>query len=114
MKLIIRLFFSTLAVLIAAYLVSGVFVNSIWAAFAFAIILGIVNLLIRPFILILTLSINLLTLGLFTLVINALMVELAAVIVPGFQIFGFWHAVLFALVLWIVKWSFDKSLNLKQ
>ncbi len=105
MKLIFHWFVATLAIGIAAYIVPGVTITFIGALIA-AVVLGALNLLIRPILLILTLPITILTLGLFSLVINALLVMLAAVLVPGFSVAGFWTAFLFALVLAIVNWVF--------
>jgi len=79
-------------------------VRNFWVALIVAIVLGLVNIFVRPFILVLTLPINILTLGLFTLVINALMVLLVSAIVPDFQIRDFGSALLFALVLWLINW----------
>lgn len=92
-----------LALLGIAYFVPGFRVSSIGVAIAAAAILGIINLVIRPILLVLTLPINILTLGLFTFVINALMLKLAAALVPGFAIIGFWPALLGALVLAVVN-----------
>lgn len=78
--------------------------RNFWVALIVAIVLGLVNIFVRPFILVLTLPINILTLGLFTLVINALMVLLVSAIVPDFQIRDFGSALLFALVLWLINW----------
>lgn len=97
---------STLAILVAAYIVPGVMLTPIGALIA-AVVLGALNLFIRPIILILTLPITILTLGLFSLVINALLVLLASYLVPGFLVFGFWPAFWFALVLSIVNWVFN-------
>lgn len=72
-----------------------------------AVVLGALNLFIRPILLVLTLPITVVTLGLFSLVINALLVLLAAVVVPGFFVSGFWTAFLFALVLSVVNWVFN-------
>lgn len=106
MKIFFHWLISTLAILIAAYIVPGVMVT-LTGAFIAAVVLGAVNLFIRPIILILTLPITVLTLGFFSLVINALMVMLAAYVVPGLIIFGFWPAFFFALVLSIVNWVFN-------
>jgi putative membrane protein len=105
MKLFLQWLISTLAILIAAYLVPGTSVTIV-GALVLAIVLGILNLLLKPLIFILTLPINILTLGLFSLVINALLVWLAADIVPGFAVAGFWAAFFFALVLTLVNWVF--------
>ncbi len=106
MKIFFHWLISTLAILIAAYIVPGVMVT-LTGAFIAAVVLGAVNLFIRPILLILTLPITVLTLGFFSLVINALMVILAAYVVPGLIIVGFWPAFFFALVLSIVNWVFN-------
>lgn len=90
-----RLFFhwlsATIAILIAAYIVPGITITFIGALIA-AVVLGALNLLIRPILFILTLPITILTLGLFSLIINALLVMLAALLVPGFSVASFWAA----------------------
>jgi putative membrane protein len=88
-----------------AYLVPGVVVTGFGVAVLAALALGIVNAIIRPVFLILSLPINILTLGLFTLVINAFMFWLASVFVPGFHVSGFTAAFLGAIVFWLVSWS---------
>ncbi len=104
MILLARLFLNALAVMVVAYLVPGVSVTSFPSAFIAAIVIGLVNALIRPLVSLLSLPITILTLGLFTFVINALMFWLAAKIVPGFDIAGFWPAFWGSLVFWIVSW----------
>lgn len=106
MKIFLQWLISTLAILIAAYLIPGVTVTLPGAIIA-AVVLGALNLFIRPILLVLTLPINILTLGLFSLVINALLVMLASALVPGFVVTGFWIALLFALVLSIINWVFN-------
>jgi putative membrane protein len=105
MKLLLHWIIATLAIIIAAYLVPGVTITFLGALIA-AVVLGALNLFIRPILLVLTLPINILTLGLFSLVINALLVLLAAHLVPGFAVAGFWTALLFAVVLAIINWLF--------
>lgn len=105
MKILFHWFISALAIFIAAYLVSGVTVTPISSIIA-AVVLGALNLFIRPIILILTLPITVLTLGLFSFVINALLVMLASYLVPGFFVTGFFAALIFAIVLAIVNWVF--------
>ena len=101
---LLRLLLNAFAVLAVAYLVPGVSVRSFGVAVLAALVLGIVNALVRPVLLILSLPINLLTLGLFTLVINALMFWLASSFVSGFFVQNFRAAFLGALVFWIVSW----------
>ena len=106
MKIFFHWFISALAILIAAYIVPGVIVTPVGALIA-AVVLGALNLFIRPFLIVLTLQINIPTLGLFSLVINALLILLASYVVQGFLVDGFWTAFLFAIVISIVNWVFN-------
>ena len=90
------------AILITAYLIPG-FELTFWGAIVGSIFLGIINAIIRPVLILLTLPLNILTLGLFTLVINGFMLWLTAITVKGFDITGFGAAFLSALVLSIVS-----------
>jgi len=99
MDILIRWLIAALAILTIAYVLPGVTVNGFFVAMVVAVVLGIVNSFIRPILLLLTLPINILTLGLLTFVINALMIMLAASIVPGFQVRSFWWALAFSLLL---------------
>lgn len=87
--------------MISAYILPGVAVVSFWTALFLSVVWGLINAVIKPILMILTLPINLLTLGLFTLVINALMVMLAAWVVGGVVIANFWQAVLFCILVTI-------------
>ena len=107
MRWLFRLCVSALAVGGAAYLVPGVSVT-IRGAFITAVVLGVLNLFIRPLLILLTLPVTLITLGLFSLVINALLVMVAAFIVPDFSVSGFSSAFLFALVLSLVHMVIGK------
>ncbi len=105
MKLFLHWFIAALAIGIAAYVVPDVSVT-LMSAFIAAVVLGALNLFIRPLILLITLPITVLTLGLFSLVINALLVMLASYLVPGFFVAGFWPAFFFALALTVINWVF--------
>ncbi|MDD3531061.1 MAG: phage holin family protein [Candidatus Pacebacteria bacterium] len=105
MKLFSHWLISALAIGIAAYLVPGVTVTIPGALIA-AVVLGALNLFIRPILVVLTFPITVITLGLFSLVINAVLVMLASLVVPGFSIAGFWTALVFALALSVVSWVF--------
>ena len=104
MYLLARFLLNALAVMATAYIVPGISVANFWSALIATLVIGIINALIRPPIILLTLPINLLTLGLFTLVINALMFWLASSIVKGFEVKDFTAAFLGALVFWLVSW----------
>jgi putative membrane protein len=96
---IARLITTTLAVMVVSWLLPGVNIDGVLTAILFAIVLALLNVLIKPLLILFTLPITVLTLGLFLLVINALMILLAAELVPGFRIDGFWWAVLFSIIL---------------
>lgn len=102
MRFLVNWFVYALAIGVATFILPGVRLDGVFAALLTAIILGFVNGFLRPVLFIFTLPLTILTLGLFTFVLNALMVLLAAAIVPGFHVFGFWWAVLFSLILSIV------------
>lgn len=104
MKLILRWLLGAGALMLIAYYVPGIRVASFYAALVAALILGLINALIRPLIIIFTLPINILTLGLFTLVINALMFWLASSVVKGFFVIGFWPAFWGALLMCVASW----------
>lgn len=105
MNFLLQWLVSGLAIIITAYLLPGVRVTGFFAALVTALILGLINAFIRPVLILLTLPLNILTLGLFTLVINALLILLAAAIVPGFSVQGFWWALLFGLVLAVISYA---------
>lgn len=103
MKLLLRLCISTVAVFIAAYILPGVEVRSIGVAVLVAIVLGIVNTIVKPILVILTLPVTIVTIGLFLLVINVAMIELTDSLVSGFTVNGFWWALLFSVAVSIVS-----------
>jgi putative membrane protein len=104
MQIIIRWILSALAVIVTAYLLpkEAIFVESFFVALVVAVVLGFLNSIIRPILVVLTLPIQFLTLGLFTLVINAGLVMLTSSLVSGFYVKSFWWALLFSLVLSLV------------
>lgn len=101
--IVIRWVINAGALLLVSRVVEGIRVESFIVALAAALILGIVNAIIRPVLLILTLPINLITLGLFTFIINAALLLLVASVVEGFIIEGFASALIAALILWVVS-----------
>lgn len=100
---------STVAILIAAYLIPGV-QTTLLAAVLLAFVLGIINLSIKPVINVITLPINILTLGLFSVFVNAGFVLLAASIIPGLVLPNLWTAVVFSLVLSLINGIFHFGL----
>jgi len=103
MNIFLRWLINATAIIIAAYIIPGVIVSSLWTAFILALVLGLLNITLRPILLLLTLPINFITLGLFTLVINSLIILLASTIIKGFYIDGFLPALLFSIVLMLLQ-----------
>jgi len=103
MKLIIKLLLNALAVFALAELLNGVSVNGYLGAIIVAVVLSVLNLLVKPILVILTLPVTILTLGLFLFIVNALIVLLADKLVDGFRVNGLWTAVLFSILLCILQ-----------
>jgi putative membrane protein len=99
MNAIVRFLLSGLAVLLTAYLLPGVSVEHYGYALLVAVILSLVNLFIKPILVFLTIPISIVTLGLFLLVINAVLILLVDYLTPGFEVNGFWWALAFSLIL---------------
>ncbi len=95
---------ATIAILVAAHIIPGIQVRDLGAALVGAAILGVLNAIIKPILVVLTLPITLLTLGLFLFVINALMFLLAGSVIHGFHVTGFWPALLGSLVVSVVSY----------
>lgn len=104
MNFIIKLIISTLAVLISSYILPGVEIidNNFFTAILVAAVLAFLNAVVKPIMILFTIPITFFTLGLFLLVINAFIILLAAKIVDGFHVEGFWWALLFSLILSVV------------
>ncbi len=94
-----RLVTMTLAVIITDWLLPGIHVSGVPTAIIISLVLSILNLLVKPLLIFLTLPITVFTFGIFLFVINALIVLIAAWLVPGFQVDGFWWALAFSIIL---------------
>ena len=110
-KLILRLLITALSLFAISQLVPGISVSSFQTALLVAFLLAILNLFVRPVMLILTLPINILTLGLFTFVINGLMFWIVSFYVPGFRVSTFSAAIIGALGVSILSWVGDVLVN---
>jgi putative membrane protein len=99
--LFLRWLLNALILLMVSYIVPGIHFTNSWSLMLTVVIFGLINALIRPLVIILTLPINILTLGLLTLIINALMFWLTSSIVKGFEVENFWAAFWGALVYWL-------------
>ncbi|HPN97008.1 MAG TPA: phage holin family protein [Syntrophorhabdaceae bacterium] len=113
MLLLIKWFIMTLSVMVASYIIPGVNVKGFFTAMWVALFIGIVNVLVKPFLIFITLPINILTLGLFTFVINALLIMLASSVIKGFDVKGFWIAMIFSVVLSVINFIFGHVLGAK-
>jgi len=103
MKFIMGLIVSAIIAFGLSYILPGVHIDQFFTALILAVVLAILNAIIKPVLIILTLPITIFTLGLFLFVINALIILIAARFVPGFAVDGFWHALLFSLLLSILS-----------
>ncbi len=111
MRFIFRLLINVVAILIIAHIAPGLIrVDGFLAALIAAILLGIVNTIIRPILVILTFPLTLLTFGLFLFVINALMLWLVSALLSGFHVNGFWGALFGSILISIVSWLLSKFL----
>ncbi len=104
MKILARLLANGIAILIASQVIPGVRIDTLTAGLIAGVFLGIVNMLVRPVLLLFTLPLTLLTLGLFIFVVNSACLALVAYLVPGFTLDGFWSAFFGALLVSVVSW----------
>ena len=102
---------SALAVVILAKILPGVSVDTYVTALIVAVVLSILNILVKPILIILTLPVTIITLGLFLLVINALIILMADYFIPGFDVSSFWWALLFSLLLSLLQSIFYSLLK---
>jgi putative membrane protein len=109
--ILIRWLVLTLSIMLTAYLLEGIYVAGFFSALFAAAALGILNAFFRPILIILTLPINILSLGLFTFIINALLLMMASGIISGFVVKGFWSAVFGSLLISVVSWLLSSFIN---
>lgn len=114
MDFLLRLIISSLAILVTALVMPGVQVESMWTAILVALVLSVLNAIVKPVLVILTIPITVVTLGIFLLVINAIIILLADKIVPGFQVNSFWSAFFFSIVLSLVTAVLERLAKKKE
>lgn len=102
--LILQLLLTALVAFIAAKLTPGVEITSFWTAILLALVLGVLDVLVKPFLVFISLPVTILSLGLFMLVINAVIIMLASWFVSSFQVSGFWSAMLYSIIFSVVSW----------
>ena len=104
---LLRLMAMVIAVMVASWLLPGVAITSFWAALLTAIAISLLNNLVRPILIVITLPATALTLGLFLFVINALIILMASALVSGFHVDTFWSALLFSLLLTLLNYLLE-------
>jgi putative membrane protein len=114
MNWILRFLLSSVAVVLTAYLLPGASVTDFWTAMVVAFVLSLVNIFIKPLLILFTIPVTILSLGLFLLVINAMMILLTDYFVNGFDVDGFWWALLFSLILSLFNSLFDDLFSPKE
>lgn len=111
--LLFRWLISAVSLLIISYIVPGIEVQGFFYALVAAVFLGVLNAIVRPVLIILTLPLTILTLGLFLFVVNGIMLMLVSLVIKGFHVNGFWPAVLGALLLSVINWFSNSHINSK-
>lgn len=114
MNMILRFLLSSVAVVLTAYLLPGADVTDFWTAMVVAFVLSLVNIFVKPLLILFTIPVTVLTLGLFLLVINAMMILLTDYFVNGFEVDGFWWALLFSLILSLFNSLFNDLFTPKE
>ena len=114
MKVIIKLLITAIVAYFLPKILSGVQVADFTSAIIFAVVLGLLNLIVRPILSLLSLPITILTLGLFSLVINALIILLADKFTEGIKVDGFWWALIFSVALSVITSILEKILISKE
>jgi putative membrane protein len=109
--LLFRWIILTVAILTTSLLMDGIRVGGFFSAFFTAALLGILNAFFRPVLIILTLPINILSMGLFTFVINALLLMMASGVISGFQVSGFWSAVFGSMIIGLISFILNMLIN---
>jgi putative membrane protein len=104
MPFLIKVIVTTFAVVIGSYIMPGVSVDSFLTAILVAFVLGLLNAILKPILVLLTLPVTILSLGLFLLVINAFIILLTDYFVAGFHVSSFWTAIIFSIILAILNW----------
>jgi len=109
--ILIRWLTTTAAIVATAYLLDGIQISGFFSAVFAAAMLGFLNAFFRPIALLLTLPINILSLGLFTFIINALMLKMASGLIPGFNVYGFWTAIFGSFLISVISWLLNTFIS---
>ncbi len=109
--ILLRWLMTTIAVLMVPYVISGVKVSGVGTALLTAVSLGVLNSLVRPILILLTLPLTVVTLGFFILIINALLFQLAGAVVPGLHVESFWSAFFASIIVSLVSWIMNSAIS---
>ena len=109
MRILIKFLFTTIAVFATGYLLPGITVESLVVALVVAIVLALLNTFLKPILVALTIPLTILTLGLFLLVINAVIILIAGYFVDGFEVANFWWALLFSVIVSVIMSIYDSA-----
>jgi putative membrane protein len=107
----LRLIINAITLLLISYLIKDFYVANFWAALVAALVLGLLNAVIRPVLLLLTLPLNIMTLGLFTFIVNGIMLKLVSLLVVGFNSGGFFITIFGALLLTVISGLLSKLIG---
>lgn len=113
-KTILRVFFTAFVTLLLSYFLPGIYVESPESALIVAVVLGLLRIFVKPLLVLLTLPVTIFTLGLFLLVVNALIILIADRLIKGFDVDGFWYALLFSVLLSMFQSAFNQILENKK
>jgi putative membrane protein len=111
MNFIIKILISAIVAFVLSKILSGVHIDSIFTALIFAVVLAALDAVVKPILVVLTLPVTVVTLGLFLFAINAIVILLAAKLIEGIKIDGFWWAMLFSIILSIFDTAVQKSID---
>ncbi|PKN64964.1 MAG: phage holin family protein [Deltaproteobacteria bacterium HGW-Deltaproteobacteria-15] len=114
MRIFMRWLILTAAILVASYVIEGIEVKGFLSAFLAAAVLGFLNAFFRPILILLTLPINILSMGLFTFVLNGFLLMMASGVISGFEVRGFWSAVFGSLLISLVNWFLSSFLTARR
>lgn len=109
--LVVRWIILAGAIMAASHLLEGIETQGLLPALGAAAMLGVLNVFLRPLLIILTLPVNILSFGFFTLIINALLLKMVSGVIPGFEVHGFWPAFWGALIITLINWLLHSLIN---
>lgn len=109
--LVVRWIMLAGAIMAASHLLEGIETQGLLPALGAAAMLGVLNVFLRPLLIILTLPVNILSFGFFTLIINALLLKMVSGVIPGFEVHGFWPAFWGALIITLINWLLHSLIN---